>query len=160
MFPEQRDYRIADGAEQVRDTMRAQVKYGVDVIKILATGGVLSQGDSPGAPQYTLRRAESRGGRSAHGGPQDRGTRARSGRHQERDSRGNRFHRACQPGDDEDIRLAKEHGTYFVMDIYNDDYILGRSDRSLDCDRRTSTKSGWSGRLQRENFRRRRSRPA
>ena len=33
--------------------MRAQIKYGVDVIKILATGGVLSQGDKPGAEQLT-----------------------------------------------------------------------------------------------------------
>src|SRR5579862_71683 len=54
MFPEQRDYQIADGPEQLRQTVRAQVKYGVDVIKILATGGVLSRGDQPGAPQYTF----------------------------------------------------------------------------------------------------------
>ena len=29
--------------------------------------------------------------------------------------------------DDEGIRMAKEHGTYFVMDIYNDDYILNEA---------------------------------
>src|SRR5947199_8997598 len=29
--------------------------------------------------------------------------------------------------DDEGIRLAKEHGVYLVMDIYNDDYILGKA---------------------------------
>src|SRR5271166_2180448 len=28
---------------------------------------------------------------------------------------------------DEDIQLAKQHGTYFVMDIYNDDYLLGKA---------------------------------
>src|SRR5436309_9878929 len=54
MFPEERDFGIADGADQIRHTIRAQVKYGVDVIKIMATGGVLSKGDQPGAPQYTL----------------------------------------------------------------------------------------------------------
>ena len=53
MFPEQRDFQIADGPEQVRQTVREQVKYGVDVIKILATGGVLSKGDQPGAAQYS-----------------------------------------------------------------------------------------------------------
>ena len=56
MFPDERDYGIADGADQIRHTIRAQAKYGVDVIKILATGGVLSKGDKPGAPQYTLGR--------------------------------------------------------------------------------------------------------
>ena len=54
MFPDEHDYAIADGAEQMRHIVRAQVKYGVDVIKVLATGGVLSKGDSPGAPQFTL----------------------------------------------------------------------------------------------------------
>ena len=53
MFPAERNYQIADGPDQVRHVVRAQVKYGVDVIKILATGGVLSKGDSPGAPQFT-----------------------------------------------------------------------------------------------------------
>jgi hypothetical protein len=36
---------LADGPEQIRQTIRAQVKYGVDVIKILASGGVLSKGE-------------------------------------------------------------------------------------------------------------------
>src|SRR5215470_13017578 len=54
MFPEEHDFQIADGVDQVRHVVRAQVKYGVDVIKILATGGVLSKGDSPGAPQFTF----------------------------------------------------------------------------------------------------------
>src|SRR5712664_3113857 len=53
MFPEERDFQIADGADQIRHVIRAQEKYGVDVIKVLATGGVLSRGDRPGAPQYT-----------------------------------------------------------------------------------------------------------
>ena len=55
MFPEERDFQIADSVDQVRHVIRAQEKYGVDVIKILATGGVLSKGDSPGAPQFTLK---------------------------------------------------------------------------------------------------------
>lgn len=49
------DYKIgvADGVEDVRRAVRYQVKYGADVIKICATGGVLSEGDAVGATQYT-----------------------------------------------------------------------------------------------------------
>ncbi len=53
--------------------------------------------------------------------------------------------------DDEGIRLAKERGTYLVMDIYNDDYILAEFARRA-IRRRSSRRSGWSGRTQRENF--------
>ena len=45
---------IADGAEQIRAAVRYQVKYGADVIKTCATGGVLSEGDAVGATQYTF----------------------------------------------------------------------------------------------------------
>lgn len=50
------DFRsgVADGAEEGRKAVRYQVKYGADVIKICATGGVLSEGDAVGATQYTL----------------------------------------------------------------------------------------------------------
>ncbi|MEO6655808.1 MAG: amidohydrolase family protein [Pyrinomonadaceae bacterium] len=44
---------IANGPEEVRAAVRYQVKYGADVIKICATGGVLSEGDAVGATQYT-----------------------------------------------------------------------------------------------------------
>src|SRR5262249_50999971 len=54
MFPEERNFAIADGVDQIRHVVRAQIKYGVDVIKILSTGGVLSRGDSPGAAHYTF----------------------------------------------------------------------------------------------------------
>jgi imidazolonepropionase-like amidohydrolase len=44
---------VADGADQVRAAVRYQAKYGADVIKICATGGVLSEGDAVGVQQYT-----------------------------------------------------------------------------------------------------------
>ncbi|MGQ0542535.1 MAG: amidohydrolase family protein [Blastocatellia bacterium] len=44
---------IADGPDQVRAAVRYQVKYGADVIKTCATGGVLSEGDGVGTTQYT-----------------------------------------------------------------------------------------------------------
>jgi imidazolonepropionase-like amidohydrolase len=53
---EDRDYRdgVADGPDEGRKAVRYQVKYGADVIKICASGGVLSEGDAVGATQYTL----------------------------------------------------------------------------------------------------------
>lgn len=49
------DYRtgVADGVDEVRKAVRYQIKYGADLIKICATGGVLSEGDAVGATQYT-----------------------------------------------------------------------------------------------------------
>ena len=45
---------IADGPDQIRAAVRYQTKYGADVIKTCATGGVLSEGDAVGATQYTF----------------------------------------------------------------------------------------------------------
>ena len=44
----------ADGVEGVQHKTREIIKYGADLIKICATGGVLSKGDDPNAAQYTL----------------------------------------------------------------------------------------------------------
>ncbi len=44
----------ADGIEQVQHKVREVIKYGADLIKVCATGGVLSKGDDPNASQYTL----------------------------------------------------------------------------------------------------------
>jgi imidazolonepropionase-like amidohydrolase len=45
---------VADGVEAVQHKTREIIKYGADLIKICATGGVLSQGDNPQASQFTL----------------------------------------------------------------------------------------------------------
>ena len=45
---------VADGVEDVQHKTREVIKYGADLIKICATGGVLSKGDDPNAAQYTL----------------------------------------------------------------------------------------------------------
>jgi imidazolonepropionase-like amidohydrolase len=55
--------------------------------------------------------------------------------------------------DDEGIRLAKQHGTYLVMDIYNDDYILQHGAAAGMLPESIEKEKGI-GRLQRENFRR------
>jgi imidazolonepropionase-like amidohydrolase len=152
MFPEERDFKIADSVDQVRHVIRAQEKYGVDVIKILATGGVLSKGDSPGSPQFTLEELKA-AAETAHMGGRKIAAHAHS-------TEG--IKNAILAGidsiehasliDDEGIRLAKEHGTYLVMDIYNDDYILNEAPK-WGLPTENLEKERMVGRLQRENFR-------
>ncbi|MFY9561748.1 MAG: amidohydrolase family protein [Terriglobales bacterium] len=45
---------VADGVEAVQHKTREIIKYGADLIKVCATGGVLSKGDNPQHSQYTL----------------------------------------------------------------------------------------------------------
>src|SRR5437867_2184019 len=45
---------VADGVAGVQHKVREIIKYGADMIKICATGRVLSKGDDPQASQYTL----------------------------------------------------------------------------------------------------------
>ena len=48
------DDGVADGIPAVQHMVRQNIKYGADLIKICATGGVLSKGDDPQASQFTL----------------------------------------------------------------------------------------------------------
>ena len=142
---------IADGPDEIRKLVRRNIRQGADVIKVLATAGVLSEEDSAGAPQYSQAELnglveeahmwERRVAAHAHGAEG--------------------IKRAIRAGidsvehasfiDDEGIRLAKEKGTYLVMDIYNDDYIMteyakrGYPEKILEKERRV-------GKTQRENF--------
>lgn len=115
---------IADGPWEVRQRVRQNVKFGADVIKFCATGGVLSKGTRIGAQQYTAEEMEAlideahtlgiKVAAHAHG---TRGIKT-----------------AIRAGvdsiehasllDDEAIALAKEHGTTLVMDVYVSDFIL------------------------------------
>ncbi|MGH9547066.1 MAG: amidohydrolase family protein [Terriglobales bacterium] len=152
MFPEERDFQIADNVDQIRHVIRAQEKYGVDVIKILATGGVLSRGDSPGAAQFTFEELKA-AAETAHMGGRKIAAHAHG-------TEG--IKNAIRAGidsiehasliDDEGIRLAKEHGTCLVMDIYNDDYILNEAPK-YGLPTENLDKERMVGRLQRENFR-------
>ena len=46
--------REVDGTAEARKAAREQLKAGVDVVKIMATGGVMTEGVEPGSPQLTL----------------------------------------------------------------------------------------------------------
>lgn len=151
MYPSENDYSIADGPEAVRHVVREQIKYGVDVIKILATGGVLSRGDKPGAEQLTYEEMKMavdeahRAGRkvAAHAhGTQGIKDAVRAGVD------------SIEHGsliDQEGIEMMKAHGTYLVADIYNDDYILGKA-VEFGLPQENVDKEKMVGRLQRENF--------
>jgi len=151
MYPEERDYSIADGVDQLRHTIRAQVKYGVDVIKIMSTGGVLSKGDSPGAPQYTLEELKAAVDESHMAGRKIASHAHGALGIKNAIIAGVDSIEHASLVDDEGIRLAKEHGTYFVMDIYNDDYLTGDAIKhGLPAE--NLEKEKMVGKLQRENF--------
>jgi imidazolonepropionase-like amidohydrolase len=151
MYPAEKDFAIVDSPDEIRHAIRAQVKYGVDVIKILATGGVLSQGDKPGAEQFTyeemkvaVETAHATGRKvAAHAhGTQGIKDAVRAGVD------------SIEHGslvDAEGIQLMKQHGTYLVADIYNDDYILGKA-VEFGLPQENVDKEKMVGRLQRENF--------
>ncbi len=144
---------VADGVDGVRKQVREDVKHGADVIKFMASAGVLSAEESVGAPQYSqdemnaivdeAHRWGKRVAAHAHGAEA--------------------IKMAIKAGvdsiehasliDDEGLKLAKQHGTYLVMDIYNDDYILAEYTR-LGFPESMTEKEKKVGRLQRESFRR------
>jgi imidazolonepropionase-like amidohydrolase len=143
----------ADSPEEARKAVRTLRKYGAQVIKICATGGVFSHGDEPGAQQMTLdemkavveeaHMADLRVAAHAHGaaGIKD----------------------AIRAGvdtiehasliDDEGIKLAKQRGAWLSMDIYNTEYTQaeGKKNGVLEDNLR---KDREIGDVQRENFRR------
>jgi imidazolonepropionase-like amidohydrolase len=146
------DEAVADGPWAARSRVRENVKYGVDLIKICASGGVLSKGDLPGAPQYTLEEMKAIA-EEAH----------KLGRKVAAHAHGTQSIKdAIVAGidsiehasliDDEGIRLAKEHHTYLVFDIYNDDYIL-KTGLSVGMLPESIEKEKAVGKLQRANFR-------
>ncbi len=141
---------VADGPWAVRTRVRENIKYGADLIKFCATGGVLSKGDSVGGPQYTFEEiaalvdeAHMHGRKvAAHAhGAEGIKTAIRAGV----DS----IEHASLI-DDEGIRLAREYGTYLVMDVYNDTYILEHG-ASVGMLPESLEKERMIGQLQRNN---------
>lgn len=143
---------VVDGPWAGIQQVRENVKYSADVIKVKATGGVLSKGTKVGAPELSLEEmtaivveAKRRGvtvAAHAHG------------------TQG--IFDAIKAGvdsvehasfiDDKGIRLAKEKGTYLSMDIYVTEYILGQGE-AVGISEENLAKERSVGGLQRENFR-------
>ena len=121
---------VANGPEEIRATVRKLRKYGAEVIKFCGTGGVLSKTDAVGAQQYDLAEMKALVDEAhmlglkvavhAHGtsGIKD-AIRA-----------GVDTIEHASLADDEAFALAKQHGTWFSMDIYDDDYILAEGEKN------------------------------
>ncbi len=144
---------VADGVEEIRKLIRTEIKNGADVIKMVATAGVLSEEESVGAPQYSQEEMNAvvqeaalwgkKVAAHAHG------------------AEGIKM--AVKAGvasiehgsllDDEGIQLMKLLGTYLVADVYNDDYIISEYTR-LGYPDKIIQKEKLVGRQQRENFQR------
>jgi imidazolonepropionase-like amidohydrolase len=147
-----RDEGVADGVAAITAKTREVIKYGADVIKFCASGGVFSKGDLPGTEQYSpaemtaLVEEAHRQGRkvAAHAhGAQAIIDAAKAGVD------------SIEHGsliDEEGIRTMKEHGTYLVADIYNDDFILGLGKQYGFTDEMLE-KERMVGQQQREGFR-------
>jgi imidazolonepropionase-like amidohydrolase len=142
-------FGVADGPEEVRQRVRALEANNVDLIKVIATGAFLSHGSVPSTNDFTydeiraaVEEASKKGLRvAAHAhGPGGIKDAVRAGV------------ASIEHGtmiDDEGLRMMKEHGTYLVADIYDDDCIsTGLNGEPGDF----QAKESVYGELQRQNF--------
>ncbi|HXZ12044.1 MAG TPA: amidohydrolase family protein [Candidatus Sulfotelmatobacter sp.] len=115
---------VADGVDAVIAKTRQNIKFGADLIKFMATGGVLSEGDVPAQAQYSLEEMKAIV-ETAHG----------LGRKVAAHAHGaGGIKLAVLAGvdsiehgsyiNDEDIQLMKEHGTYLVPTVYLGDWLM------------------------------------
>ena len=121
---------VADGVAAVQHKVRENIKYGSDLIKICATGGVLSKGDDPQASQYTLEEMKAivadahRLGRKvaahAHGA---QGILWASEAGVDSIEHGSYI-------DDAGIAEMKKNGTYLVPTLYLGDWFLENAERN------------------------------
>ena len=137
---------VINSPDEARAKVRWLHKYGAEVIKICATGGVFSLGDSVGGQQLTFEEMKAiadeahmlhlRVAAHAHG---DEGIRTAI-------LAGIDTIEHASLASDETIKLAVLHKTWFSMDIYNDDYILatgtsnGTEQESLDKEKEIGLK--------------------
>ncbi len=115
---------VADGVPAVQHMVRQNIKYGADLIKICATGGVLSKGDDPNAAQFTLEEMQAIVA-DAH----------RLGRKVAAHAHGEQgILWATEAGvdsiehgsfiTDEGVAAMKQHGTYLVPTLYLEDWLI------------------------------------
>ena len=147
---EERSDGVADGPWAVREQVRRNVKYGADLTKFCATGGVFSKGTKVGMTQYTLEEMQAIVDESH---THDRKVAAHA--------HGNEgIKRAIVAGvdsiehasflDEEAVRMGMERGTFFALDIYNTEYTLemgaanGVPEENINKEREVGTKQRQS----------------
>jgi imidazolonepropionase-like amidohydrolase len=116
-------FGVADGADEVRQRVRALEANDVDLIKVIATGAFLSHGSVPSTDDFTYDEI-----RAAVEEANKKGLRVAAHAHG-----ANGIKNAVRAGvtsiehgtfiDEEGLRMMKEHGTYLVADIYDDECI-------------------------------------
>lgn len=141
----------ADGPWQVRERVRELAHRGVDCIKIIATGAVLTHGSNPGAQEFTLEEMQAaveeakkfglKVAAHAHG---TQGIKDAIKAGVASIEHGTRL-------DDECIALMKEKGTYLVADVYDDEYIQGEG-KKRGMPRDFLEHDANLGQIQRDNF--------
>ncbi len=138
--------------DEARASVRKLRKYGADVIKICATGGVFSRGDQPGAQQMTYEEMKAAVDEAHMSGMKVAAHAHGASGIRDAIRAGVDTIEHASLVDDEGIRLAVQHGTYFGMDIYNTDYTQaeGRKNGVLAAN---IQKDKDIGDIQRENFR-------
>ncbi len=144
---------VISGPADAREKVRWLHKYGAEVIKICATGGVFSMGDSVGAQQLSYEEMKAIADEAHMLG-------LKVAAHAHGDAG---IHDAILAGidtiehaslaSDATIALAKQHGTWFDMDIYNDDYILATG-TSNGTEQESLDKEKMIGLKQRQTFQR------
>jgi len=144
--------QIANTPDEFRALVRKVRKYGAEVIKICATGGVFSKTDSVGAQQMSFEELKAVADEAHMLG-------MRVAAHAHGTAGINDALRAgidtiehASLADAESFKLAKAKGAWLDMDIYNDDYILAEGEKN-GVFAESLAKEKMIGRQQRETFR-------
>ncbi|MGA8214987.1 MAG: amidohydrolase family protein [Candidatus Sulfotelmatobacter sp.] len=145
-------YGEANSPWEVRQVIRKLAHDGVDHIKVLSSGAVLTHGSNPKSQEFTLEELQAAVDEASHFG-----LRVELHAHSTQGIKN-----AIRAGvasvehatmiDDEGIALAKQHGTYLDMDIYDEECIQEQGKKG-NVSKDYLQHDEQLGQIQRDNFR-------